>query len=457
MRPNLLVVVLDCTRADHLSCYGYGRETSPFLDSLAGRGTRFANMVSSAPWTLPSHASLFTATYSASHGATDEHRYLSARFPTLAELLAAAGYETAAFCANPWVSPETGFGRGFSHFFTNRPRHFAARPVVVARKAFDLLRGRRDSGSFRTNRAVARWLGHVDPARPFFAFVHYNETHLKFHPPAAFRRPFLEPSDSRSRIRGLNQDCNAFIAGEVEMTEDDFRLLTALYDGELRFADSRLRELSAVLDEAGRLEDTVVVVTADHGENLGEHGLMSHKFCVYETLLRVPLIIAGPGVPAGKVSSELVQNIDIAPTLAGMAGASGGLSPFSKGLPLIEGGRLGSGHPYVFAERYRPNLSAFKRRFPGFDATLVDVRKRSVSDGRSKLIWHSDSRHEYYDLVEDPAETENLYGERPAGAGRLAQVLDQWLAEVHGDHEGEAQADFDELARRQLQGLGYID
>ena len=116
MKPNFLLMILDCTRADHVSCYGYDRPTTPFLDSLAAEGTRFQNMVSSAPWTLPSHASLFTGTYSATHGATDEHRYLNSDFPTIAELLRDAGYATGAFCGNPWVSPETGFGRGVDRF-----------------------------------------------------------------------------------------------------------------------------------------------------------------------------------------------------------------------------------------------------------------------------------------------------------------------------------------------------
>ncbi len=458
MKPNFVVLILDCTRADHLSCYGYERETSPFLDSLAARGTRFANMVSAAPWTLPSHGALFTGTYSAAHGATDEHRYLSPDLVTLPEILKEAGYATGAFCCNPWVSPETGFDRGVDHFYTGRPNHAAARPVMIARKIIDVLTGRRDSGSFRTNRAFGSWVESRPADTPFFAFVHYNETHLHFHPPARYRKMFTEELDTPARIRALNQDCNAYIAGAVEMTDDDFRLLTALYDAELRYADSRVERMAAELDRLGRLDDTVFVISADHGENLGDHGMMSHKFCVYDTLLRVPLVMAGPGVPAGEVSEAQVQNVDIMPTLAALAGARLPDNGQVAGKPLVVDGKLGSGHDYVFSERYRPNLGSFRKQFPDFDASLVDVRKRSVSDGRSKFIWHSDGRHEFYDLAADAGETRNVLGEQAENAARLERVLYDWLAVVERkDGDDSEDAEFDEATRRQLEGLGYID
>ncbi|MFP6600497.1 MAG: sulfatase [Deltaproteobacteria bacterium] len=458
MKPNFVVLILDCTRADHLSCYGYERETSPFLDSLAARGTRFANMVSAAPWTLPSHGALFTGTYSAAHGATDEHRYLRTDLLTLPEVLKGAGYATGAFCCNPWVSPETGFDRGIDHFYTGRPSHAAARPVMIAKKAIDVLLRRRDSGSFHTNRAFGSWVARTPADQPFFAFVHYNETHLHFHPPKKYREMFAEAGDTAARISRLNQDCNAYIAGAVDMTDDDFRLLTALYDAELRYADWRVERMAEELDRTGRLEDTVFVITADHGENLGDHGMMSHKFCVYETLLRVPLVMAGPGVPQGAVCEAQVQNVDIMPTLAALAGTTIPATGQVEGRSLITDGVLGDGHDYVFAERYRPNLGSFRQRFPDFDTTLVDVRKRSVSDGRWKFIWHSDGRHELYDLGGDPGEGRNVLAEHGDEAQRLERILYDWLARVEHKGGGDGEdAEFDEATRRQLEGLGYID
>src|SRR5574337_1875124 len=156
-RLNVLVVVLDGARADHVSGYGYGRETTPFLDAVARDGVRFTNMISSAPGTLAAHAALFTGLHSVTHGATEEKRLLSARHTLLPEYLKAAGYRTAAFCTSPWVSPETGFGRGFDAFFTQRYHNrLAARAVLYGRRASDRLLRRKDAGARRTTAAVQR-------------------------------------------------------------------------------------------------------------------------------------------------------------------------------------------------------------------------------------------------------------------------------------------------------------
>jgi len=167
-KVNVLLVVLDCTRADHLSCYGYGRETTPFLDQVAREGVRFSNMITTAPWTLPSHASLLTGLFPVTHGATDENRYLAARHKTLAEYLRAAGYRTAAFCTNPWVSPETGFGRGFDAFFTQRVHNrLAARAILYGRKASDKLLRRMTPGrGAPTRRYASGWRPATNPSSP---------------------------------------------------------------------------------------------------------------------------------------------------------------------------------------------------------------------------------------------------------------------------------------------------
>ncbi|HXQ21387.1 MAG TPA: sulfatase-like hydrolase/transferase, partial [Candidatus Acidoferrales bacterium] len=168
-RLNVLVIVLECARADHLSCYGYPRETTPFLDHVTREGVRFTHAIAAAPWTLPAHASLLTGLYPVTHGATDENRFLASRHQTLAEHLKAAGYRTAAFCTNPWVSPETGFGRGFDAFFTQRHHNrVTARALFYGRRASDRLLRRSDAGARRTNQALAKWL--AAGAQPFFAF-----------------------------------------------------------------------------------------------------------------------------------------------------------------------------------------------------------------------------------------------------------------------------------------------
>jgi len=455
-RLNVLVVILDCARADHLSCYGYARETTPFLDRVAQEGVRFPNMIATAPWTLPSHAALFTGLHSVTHGATDENRFLSARYKLLPEYLKAAGYRTAAFCTNPWVSPETGFGRGFDAFYTQRHHNrLAARALLYGRKASDRLLRRDDSGARRTNHALKRWL--ASSPEPFFAFVHYNETHLRFHPPPPYDRMFLPRGVTASRAAAVNQDCNKYIAGQVEMTPEDFAILRALYDGEFRYVDNRLREIADFLRARGEWDRTLYIVTGDHGENLGEHGMMSHKFVLYDTLLRVPLLLrCPPRVPQGFVVDELAQMTDILPTVLRVLGIAEDTGRV-QGRALLDDGRATPGPAFTISEKFRPSLVGFQKRFPSFDTRPFDVRKKAIRTKREKFIWHSDEANEFYDLIEDPGEEHNLIEREAARADALRRQLFDWLASAE-KFESDAQApELDDLMRQQLQGLGYMD
>jgi arylsulfatase A-like enzyme len=455
-RPNVILIVLDCTRADHLSCYGYPRATTPFLDEVAHEGVRFQQCIATAPWTLPSHASLLTGLFPSTHGATDENRMLAPRHRLLPESLKAAGYATAAFCTNPWVSPQTGFGRGFDRFHTQRVAgRFAGRAALYARKATDRVLGRHDSGARRTNRALFEWLEQC--GEPFFAFVHYNETHLRFHPPAPYDRRFMPPGITGARIRAVNQDCNAYIAGEVAMSEEDFVILTALYDGELCYADMRLREIAAALQSQNRWDRTLFIVTADHGEHLGEHQMMSHKFVLYDTLLHIPLLMrCPPHIPRGFVVDELTQPTDIVPTVLRLAG----LAEHAAALPgraLLVDGHATPGPAFTISERFRPNLAAFQQRFPRFDTRRFNVRKKAIRTRREKYIWHSDEANEFYDLARDPGEEHNRIAEEPERAEALRRQLFDWVASVERfEADGEA-PEMDALMRQQLERLGYIE
>lgn len=454
-KMNVLMVVLDCARPDHFSSFGYNRETTPFMDQVAREGVRFAQAITTAPWTLPSHATMLTGLYSSSHGATDENRVLASRHPVLPEYLKRAGYRTAAFCTNPWVSPETGFGRGFDRFHTQRVTgRIAGRAALYARKASDRVLGRADSGARRTNLALLDWINSVED--PFFALVHYNETHLRFHPPAPYDRIFMPRNVTGTQIRNVNQDCNAYIAGAVPMGDEDFAILTALYDGELRYVDMRLKEVADALAAQGRWDNTLFIVTADHGENLGEHGMMSHKFVLFDTLLRVPLIMRCPTrLPQGYTVEEFAQPTDIMPTILELAG----IEPAEnvQGRALLKEGQVTPGPEFAISEKFRPNLSAFRRRFPEFDVRPYDVRKKAIRTRREKFVWHSDEANEFYDLARDPGELHNCIEEEPERAEALRRMLFDWLASIeHFETDGSA-PELDALMRQQLERLGYIE
>lgn len=427
-RLNVVVAVIESAREDHLSCDGYARETTPFLDQVARQGVRFSQMFATAPWTLPSQASLATGMFAATHGATAENRFLSGRYTTLAEHLKAAGYRTAAFCTNPWISPETGFGRGFDAFFTQRYHNrVAARAIAFGRRASDTLLRRGDAGARRSNHALRRWI--AGDTRPFFAFVHYNETHLPLHPPPPYDRMFLPPGVTPARVREVNQDRDKYLARQMEMDEEDFTILRALYDGALRYTDMRLREIAEYLQSAGQWERTLFVVTGSHGIHLGDHHLLGDKLTLYDALLRVPLLLRCPQrVPQGYVIDELAQTTDIMPTVLRVLELSA--ESETHGRPLIEQGHATPGPEFIVAERFRPHLARFRQRFASTDMRPYEVRQKAIRTRREKFIWQSDEANELYDLIADPGEERNLIEVRTAAADALRRRLFDWLASV---------------------------
>lgn len=455
-RLNVLVVVLEGVRADHVSCSGYARETTPFLETLARDGVRFLNMIATAPGTLSSHAALFTGVHSVTHGATGESRFLSSRHKPLQEYLKARGYRTAAFCTNPWVSPATGFGRGFDAFFTQRHDNgLAARALLYGRRASDRILRRKDAGARRTNEALKRWL--ADGDQPFFAFMHFNETHLPYQPPPPYDRVFLPRNVGPARVRSLNQDANKHLAGQAEMSEEDFTILTALYDGGLRYVDHRLNEIADFLRARDEWDRTLLIVTADHGEYLGERHLMGHRVGLYDPVLRVPLVVRCPGrVPQGFVVEDLAQMTDIAPTILRLLDITDDTAQM-QGRPLLEGSRATAGPAFTISERFHPNLSVLQQHFPNFDARFLDVRTRAIRTRREKFIWRSDEANEFYDLTVDPGERINLIGHAAERADALRRQLFDWLAAVEKFETDESAPTIDDVVRRQLQGLGYLD
>jgi arylsulfatase A-like enzyme len=426
---NVLLIVLDGARADHVSGYGYHRPTTPFLDQVAEEGVRFSNMFATAPCTLAAHATLFTGLHSVTHGATEESRGLSGRHRLLAEHCKAAGYRTAAFCTNPTVSPETGFGAGFDCFVTQRrASRIATTALHYGRRASDRLLRRRDSGARRTNEAFFEWVAAGDA--PFFAFVHYNETRLPVRPPHPYERRFVPASVAAGRMRTVNQDAFALLAGRATMEVDDYAVLGALYDGALQYVDSKVAEVAEFLKARGVWDRTLLVITADHGEGLGEHGSIGHAFGLYDTELRVPLLLrCPPQVPQGFVAQDITQHIDVMPTILHIAGVDlGGARP--HGRVLLDRGRATRGPVYAVAERFRPNLSTARERYPEIDMRALDVRMKAIRNARHKFVWHSDEANELYDLVADPGETRNLIeGNAPQGEELRRQLFD-WLATV---------------------------
>jgi arylsulfatase A-like enzyme len=433
-RPRSLVLIsLDTLRPDHLSCYGHERETSPAIDALAARGVRFADASSSAPWTLPAHATMFTGLYPSRHGVKDYAHRLRAESVTLAEILAQEGFQTWAVI-NTWniADPRFEIFQGFAASdveYVRETRTAAGAQVIE------------NTGARVAERARAR-LAARDRARPFFLFVHFYDAHTDFTPAAEYRQRFVAPY--AGRIQGTTQQLFDLRARGVRLAEADLAFLRQLYEAEIRQLDDVLAGFLAFLAEEGLEEDTLVVLTSDHGEEFQEHGGLLHGRTQYQELLAVPLILAGPGIPRGRVVAEPVSLVDLLPTVLARLGI-----PLAHGVdgldlaPTWSG--LGLPPRALFGEADHNNV---------VDGQPVIDIKRMARVGNDKLhLDRSDGRVSLFDLARDPREEHDRAGADPERARFLRAELERFLDGAVGGEESGAVLRAEDLEL--LRELGY--
>jgi arylsulfatase A-like enzyme len=326
--PNVLFLVLDTQRADHLSAYGYSRQTSPNLDTLAASAVLFENAFSPSSWTLPSHASYFTGRLPQEHRAGIVRRsYLDRRFPTVAEAFQAAGYATGGFVSNGyWCGRQTGVNRGFIRYedFYGSLGDALARTSLGRRAAYHWLPlfgvvdipGRKRAD--RVNRDFLEWADGLE-GRPFMAFLNYLDVHTPLLPPAPFEGRYA----GRPVRRGRTLEIGALTGDMPVLPAAGIREMIDRYDESLLFLDSQIGQLMQALRERGILDRTIVVVSSDHGESFGEHGMMYHGHSMFRDQIQVPLIIRfPPRLDAGVRVSQPVGVERVAATMLELAGVS---------------------------------------------------------------------------------------------------------------------------------------
>lgn len=458
MQPNIILIVMDATRARNLSCYGYARQTTPNLDRLAETSVLYEQAITAAGWSLPAHASLFTGLYPSRHGADDQHKYLDSTHPTLAERLSARGYHTLAFCENPYVGPATGLERGFQWFnriFGDRTKPAFRKMPRLKRKltnGFAKLRGAQDAGAAHINAQVLASLRRLPKtAAPFFMFMHYEDTHAPYRLPKKFAR-FLPINIDLNAALQVNQDPWQHLINPRAMTSHDFEILRALYDSEIFYVDYRIGQVLDELRALQMFDTSLIIVTADHGENIGEHGMLAHKYCLYDTLMHVPLLIHYPvGVSnPGRVSHQ-VQTLDLVPTILNLLDDHAARE--TQGCDLLSSTR----RDFTIAEQSRPDLSKFHTRFPGVDVSRFDRTLTMFRTERYKFIWASDGKHELYDLADDPSEQKNLIGALPHVAQELSARLEQWRTGFTKATPTQPAPAFDDEVAERLRALGYLE
>ncbi len=391
-RPSLLLVTIDTLRADRVGAWGYAAAETPHLDRLAARGARFARAQAPVPLTGPSHATLLTGTYPPVHGVRDNVTFsLGERHPTLAALLKARGYHTAAFVAAYPVAADFGFARGFDEFHEDLhqspvPGEGAERPGNEVADQFIAWLERRESG-------------------PFFAWVHLYDPHAPYSPPPPYRERF---------------------AGRP-------------YDGEIAFADAQVGRMADALARTGRERDTLVVALSDHGESLGEHGERTHAILIHEATQHVPLILAGPGI-APRVVEDRVGTVDVLPTVLGLLGITPPAGLQGRDLrPALEGRALPSEPLYTESLFGRLNC----RWAP----------LRGITQDDWKLVRGATS--ELFDLASDPSESRDRSRDEPDRVARLESVLSAALRTMAPGGDSARPVAISPEQEERLRSLGY--
>ena len=413
---NLILITVDCLRADHLGCLGYPKRTTPNLDYLASKGVLFSQAISVAHWTSPSFIAILTSTYPLMYGG--QLRITDSR-TTVAQVLKEHGYHTATFPSNPWLSSYFGYHRGFDAFddsfskispesLLRKPRSLVKRIIGTKGKLYHFLAQLYASmsiyplGSDLNGKAV-RWLR--DNPSNFFLWMHYMDIHELYSPSRRIISPFERYHLSKLTYRAVRNPGS--------LSPEEVNKLINLYDAKISYVDKIIGSLLRTLKPNDMLDNTFVVITADHGQQLMEHGYYGHNVGLYDELIHVPLIIIGPGLPS-QVISQQVSLLDLAPTILDMLGIEKPRAFLGNSLlPLITGNKVQPGDLPAISET--DSIADATHPRPWEPVSQLDTHQRVISfrTCKWKYIYNEGKQDELYHLENDPGETQNLIDAEP--------------------------------------------
>lgn len=436
-KPNILIFVMDTQPVRNMTCYGFGKNTTPNVQKIADEGLVYENHYVTGGWTMPSHSSLFTGKYQCGHGAGVQHEFLSKKFPTIAEVLNEQGYQTIGFSNNSWVNQdETNIARGFRKWvMIPRPK---GKNIQIGPEDDFIPETEVDSGAATTVETVTRWFEQEhDQAKPFFMFINCIEPHLRVWSPEPFRSKFLLPNVSQKQARNVNQDEFAERLGlvperaEGHMNAADWDILKSLYDGETAYLDSRMGMLFDLMRARNILDDTLLVVISDHGDLIDRKGYMGHHLSLFDDLVHTPLIVRLPGaVPQGKRFPGFAQICDVFPTILDLLEIkSEQVWSEMHGVSLVPTWRSEPVRDYCLSE-YQKGIQPVERALrikPDFDYRPWLRRFKTVRVGQFKYHWYSDGSDMLFDLDKDPGEKQNIIQQHPETASELRAKLEMTL------------------------------
>jgi arylsulfatase A-like enzyme len=434
-RPNIVVVVLDTVRRDAASLTSREPRPTPHLDVLGSEGTVFSNAWANGPWTVPSHASMLTGKLPSSHECTGKTAVMSEEQRTFADYAGERGYDTAAFYSNPWLTDRmTGMLRGFGEQHSE-----AGGDTRIMHLG--------DQGGLATSRNITRWLDERTSDRPFLMFVNYLEAHLPYAPPGEYRH---------ARMRDVPPDdvistewAHEFNAGIHPAEDVDWETVRRLYCGDVAAADMLMGMMLKDLKRHGLYENTVIIVTSDHGENIGDHGYMDHQYGVFETLLAVPLVIRAPAWIEPGLRDDPVMLTDIFATVLDLAGVEDAPDlPHARSL-LAEPAPADRPLIAEYAGAGPTLLNMLLEINPELDTTQMAMARATVRVGNLRLTLGSDGSAGLEDLAVDPADRIDLERDGRAISEEMIKLFPK-VEQVEGE------AEVDEEMRESLRSLGYV-
>lgn len=436
--PNVIVIVVDTLRADHLTQYGYGRSTSSALAEFSGESSLFSAAYSTSSWTQPSVASLFTGLLPSRHGVVKQSTILPAELDTLAGLLSEAGWQTAGFSGNVFIGGKTGFDRGFDHF-----RGHEGKVLVYP-----------DVGLMLEQ--VISWLGAGrDRREPAFLYFQPMNCHGPYRVPEERRADLL--GTAPSTVFDYNDELMTAIlkdgdtAARERVTAEYLTSLTDQYDTAVRYSMDAAGRLLEKLEEEGLYEDSLVILTSDHGEELFDHGGFGHGYSLFEEVVRVPLWIKLPGQKERATVESPVSLLDLLPTILEVAGIGSAVEETNLDgrslVPLLAGERTGGAgfraRPIAMDTRWRRRAVASAIRLGSYK--LIEIESDYEGRSRTRLL---------FDLATDPGEETNLSARETEKVEALSAALERIRLATAGERPETGEADLD---REVLKALGYID
>lgn len=473
--PHVLWIMLDTVRADHTNIHGYAKPTTPRLAEFAAGAVVFERAIANGIWTLPNHASIFSGRNLREHGADFRYPRLASSFQTVATRLSDYGYATAVFSNNPWVAPDTDMTRGFdTQRIVYHLRHINRSSIgwIIERLGwappFPWLD--EDFGAALTNALIADWLTEQSAEdQPIFLFVNYMDAHLPYRVPRRYRSYFLS-DEQVARSYALSLSAYGRIVDAVDRRfnfEDqsffaaaDREVLKGQYDAGIRYLDDRASELLAMFAQRGLLENSLVLITSDHGEYLDQHGQWAHRMQVYQDLLGVVVVVRPPGLSTGRREPVPAQLSDLFETVLSATVGLEGVETAWHSQDLLAVDVASNGSRIVVSEYggdAKHNLKRIRERNDP-ELNRRAIPQVAAQDGRYKLIVSADGRQELFDIISDPREESDLVHSHPEQATQLGRFLAKWHARsepLKAPAPGTT-PDLDPDVIRALKSLGYL-